>query len=111
MQTEIHSSGEFDNFVTRSGCAMVYFGSPDCSVCKVLKPKIAELVEKRFARMRFASADLHELRELSAQNRIFTVPFVMVFFEGKELFRKSGNFSLSELEAEIDRPYSLLFNL
>jgi thioredoxin-like negative regulator of GroEL len=47
--------------------------------------------------------------EVAAQNRIFAVPTVLVFFDGRETYRFSRNIGLNELEQSISRPYTMLF--
>jgi thioredoxin 1 len=88
---------------------LLYFTSPGCQVCKVLKPKVKHMVATRFPRMKIHFIDVSTERETAAHFQVFTVPVILVFFEGKEYVRKSRNFSLIELESEISRPYHLLF--
>ena len=90
--------------------ALLYFTSPECNVCKVLKPKIKELVDTKFPKLSLRFINVLEEPELAGQYQIFTVPVLLIFFEGKEFFRKARNISIFELEKEIARPYSLLFD-
>lgn len=89
---------------------VLYFTSPECSVCKVLKPRIRELIERRFPRIRLEFIDISKDPELAGQFQIFTVPVLLVFFEGREFFRKVRNIHVGELERELERPYTLLFD-
>ena len=50
-----------------------------------------------------------KLPEVAAQNRVFAAPTVVIFFAGRETIRKSRAFGLDELKAEIQRPYSMMF--
>lgn len=93
----------------RTQSVILYFTSQDCQVCKVLKPKVEQMVDTRFPRMNLHFIDAREERQTAAYFQVFTVPAILVFFEGKEYIRKSRNFSLLELEKEILRPYQLLF--
>ena len=88
---------------------MLYLTSPDCSVCKVLKPKVREMVEKIFPEMAIHFIDISNNPKLAADLQVFTIPVILVYFEGREFFRKARNISLIELEKEISRPYKLLF--
>jgi hypothetical protein len=49
------------------------------------------------------------LPEVAAQNRVFAVPTLLVYFDGREYIRKSRNIGIGELEREIERPYSMIF--
>jgi hypothetical protein len=75
----------------------------------VLKPKVIELVSEQFPEMDTAWIDIERSPAIAGQNRIFTAPTLLVYFEGKETLRKSRNISLNELENEIGRIYKLMF--
>lgn len=109
MQT-IQSLEEFTAAVENNRALLAYFSTENCSVCHVLKPKVEQMIAQEFPQIKalYIPSDLQP--ELSAQNHIFTAPTVLVFFEGRETIRKSRAFGIDELEAEIQRPYSILFN-
>jgi thioredoxin-like negative regulator of GroEL len=46
---------------------------------------------------------------ISGQFRIFTIPTILLFFDGKEQARYSRTISMHQLEDSISRPYTLLF--
>jgi thiol-disulfide isomerase/thioredoxin len=78
-------------------------------VCKVLKPKIYELLQNEFPKIKFRYIDVKKTPEISAQNNIFTVPTILIYFEGKEFVRRSRNIGITELKNLIERPYKLMF--
>jgi len=108
MET-IHSIPEFDQIIAENDAVLAYFSTEECSVCKVLKPKVAEMVAEEFRKMKMIFIESDKLPELAAQHRVFTAPTIVVFFAGRETIRKSRAFGVDELESEIRRPYSLLF--
>jgi len=110
MET-IHSIPEFDLVLAENDAVLAYFSTETCSVCKVLKPKVAEMASEFFPKMKIVFIESDRLPELAAQNRVFTAPTVVVFFTGRETIRKSRAFGVDELKFEINRPYSLLFDL
>ena len=87
----------------------LYFTSPECNVCKVLKPKVRELIDQKFPEMDLHFIDITENPETAAAFQVFTVPVILIYFEGREYIRKVRNIGLIELEKEISRPYELLF--
>ncbi len=89
--------------------SLLYFSSLSCNVCKVLKPKVAEMITKDFPEIRLYYIDIELSPALSGQYSIFSIPSILIFFDGKEFFRKSRNISLADLKKEIERPYYLLF--
>lgn len=109
MET-IQSIQGFTNVLAENDAVLAYFSTEICSVCKVLKPKVAEMIAESFPKMKMVFIDSDKLPELAAQNRVFTAPTVIVFFAGRETIRKSRAFGVDELKSEIERPYSLLFN-
>jgi len=90
--------------------ALFYFSHERCNVCKVLKPKISEMLQTNFPKIEMFYCDMELYPEISGQNSIFTVPTILVFFEGKEFLRKSRNIGVEELRNELDRTYSLFID-
>ncbi|MGQ9643510.1 MAG: thioredoxin family protein [Ignavibacterium sp.] len=87
-----------------------YLSTPQCNVCKVLKPKVIELIENEFPQLKFFYIDLNDAKEITGQLSVFTVPTILVFFDGKELIRTSRNISLEQLKEQIKRYYQLIFS-
>lgn len=109
MYQHARSFEEVKNTIAEKPAVLLYFSHDDCSVCKVLKPKIAELLEKSFPLMEMLYVNVHELPEVAGQYRVFAVPTVLIFFDGSESFRFSRNLSTTELAEKIKRPYDLMF--
>jgi thioredoxin 1 len=101
---------EIEDACTTNAAAVFYFSTDTCNVCKVLRPKVARMLDMEFPLFRLYYVNIEQSPLLAGQYRIFSIPTILVFFDGKEFFRKSRNISLTELENEIHRPYSLLFN-
>ena len=108
MET-IQSYQEFEQLLENQDAVLAYFSTDACTVCKVLKPKVSEMIAESFPKMKMIYVQSDRQPELAAQNRVFTAPTVVVFFAGRETIRKSRAFGIDELKAEIQRPYSLLF--
>lgn len=105
----LNSFEELNNFINSNMGALVYFSTPECNVCKVLKPKVREMLKEEFPQIRFAYVNLSSAKKLAAQQSIFAAPTLIIYFEGKEFIRKWRNISIDELREEISRPYSFLF--
>ncbi len=110
MFETIISEEDYQIEVEQNEAVLFYFSHEQCNVCKVLKPKIAELIESDFPKIKLYYCDTVHSPELAAQNRIFTVPTIVVFFGGKEFLRKSRNMGIDELSDELKRPYEMVFN-
>ncbi|MEA3443530.1 MAG: thioredoxin family protein [Bacteroidota bacterium] len=109
MIQTISSIEEFQQKKPKQEAALFYFSHEECNVCKVLKPKIEELLVKNFPAMTMFYVNTKNLPEVAGQERIFAVPTLLVFFDGKEYIRKSRTIGLGELEQEISRYYDMMF--
>ncbi len=100
---------EFQEFISKNGGTVTYFSTPTCNVCKVLKPKLKEMLAKHFPKMEFAYVNTVEASEMAAQNQIFAVPTILFHLDGREFIRKSRNVNLNILAEELERPYNMMF--
>ena len=108
--TKIESIEAMQAFVAAHEAAVVYFAGADCGVCHVLQPKVQELLRQRFPRIAFGRVATEQAAELAAQQSVFAVPTLLVFFDGRESFRYARNFSVGEIERDIARPYGMFFD-
>jgi thioredoxin-like negative regulator of GroEL len=108
-ETTLLTIEDFNEFISKNGGTVTYFSTPTCNVCKVLKPKLKELLVEDFPEMKFAYVNTVEAMELAAQNQVFAVPTILFHLDGKEFIRKSRNVNLNELSEELERPYGMLF--
>jgi len=106
----IYSREEFSALLSTHPAVLAYFSTPDCSVCKVLKPKVKELLASDFPEVRFVYIDCIQHPDIAAQQNVFAVPTIVVFFDGRETIRKSRSFGIGELHDSLVRPYQLLFD-
>lgn len=108
----LESVATIDNFLELSKSKKAicfYLSTPDCNVCKVLKPKVIEMIETDFPEIYFCYVDLNKAKEISGQLSVFSVPTILVYFEGKESIRSSRNVHIEELCERIDRYYKMIF--
>ena len=87
---------------------LIYFSGENCSVCKVLKPKIEEEVRINFPKMKIFEVKTDESLELTAQFMIFSIPATIIYFDSKEFKRYGRNMSIPLFIDEIKRPYKLM---
>lgn len=89
---------------------MLYFKNDQCGPCKVLRPKVQELIETKFPKLELIVVDSIQNPALSGEFQVFANPTLLVFFDGKEYIRKSKYVSIGELETEIGRLYAMMFD-
>lgn len=108
LQT-LHSYQDLLDRIRDEQAVLFYFSFPGCGVCKSIKPKVITLVEENFSKLGLYYIDIEAIPEAAGQLSVFSVPTVLVFFQGREQVRVSRNFGIQELGGKIDRYYSLLF--
>jgi len=100
---------EFNKEIEENDFVLIYFSHENCNVCKVLKPKIIELIDSFFPEIKLFYCNIVDLPEIAGQNSVFTVPTIIAFTQAKEQFRRSRNIGIMELKELIERPYSFIF--
>ena len=93
---------EFSKEIKSTGITVCYFSHDECSVCKVLRPKIEEIVQNTPS-AQFLYINTLENPQISGQNMVFAVPAIIVFFDGREAKRYSRNISLTEFKMFLER--------
>lgn len=88
---------------------LLYFSHDNCGVCHVLRPKVESLLKEEFPEMTFSFHNVEKEPAFAASHNVFTVPILLIFFEGQEFYRFSGSVSIGELSNKISRPYNLKF--
>jgi len=79
----------------------VLFSSKTCSVCKTLKPKLKEIMERY--KVPFRELVIEENRAEAAQRMVFSAPTLIILENDRELRRWSRVFSVSEVEEFLTR--------
>jgi thioredoxin-like negative regulator of GroEL len=105
----IYNLTELQHKIDSEKGVLLYFSSDSCSVCKVLRPKVAKLLHDQFPLMVSHYVDTEMSPVISGQFRVFTIPTIILFFEGKEHLRYSRNIGMHQLEESLSRPYDLVF--
>ncbi|MCW8917844.1 MAG: thioredoxin family protein [Gammaproteobacteria bacterium] len=105
----IDSAAALQAFIHAHAAAAIYFAGANCGVCQVLEPKLRALLRESFPRLAFARIATEQAVELAAQQGVFAVPTLLLFFDGRETLRYTRNFSIGEVGRDIARPYALLF--
>lgn len=108
-QNELKNIEQADGFITENPATLLYFYSDKCAPCISLRPKVVELVNDRFPKVKIAFIDSQAHPDIPAKFGAFSMPTLILFFEGKEYKRKSKYMSIPELAEAISRPYKMLF--
>ncbi|MDF1880923.1 thioredoxin family protein [Sulfurimonas sp. MAG313] len=108
MDSTLNDLNELNSKLSEEMAMVLYFSSPSCSVCHVLRPKLMQALEKYYPEIGRYHADIALTPEIAAEFQIFSAPSIIVFLEGKEFIRKGRAMSVDGLLQEIKRPYDLM---
>lgn len=100
---------DVESLVTDKTAVLLYFYNDNCPPCKILRPKVKDLVQDNFPQIEFRLINAELFPATSAQYGAFSSPTLLVFFEGKEYIRESKNISISELHDKIYRFYTMIY--
>jgi thioredoxin-like negative regulator of GroEL len=75
----------------------------------VLKPKLKKAVLDTYPKVLWKEILSNEALEYTAQQRVFSVPTVIILADGKEVTRFVRAFSASEVLEAIQRPYKMMY--
>lgn len=91
----------------KAGAVLVMFGSAGCGVCAAIRPRVEALLADRFPGLPLAYVDCDANADICAQHSVFSLPALKLFLEGRAVLELARSFRLKELEAGIERSYSL----
>ncbi|WP_328515424.1 thioredoxin family protein [Halobacillus yeomjeoni] len=80
--------------------SLLYISQPNCSVCHSLLPQVEELLED-YPKISSIHLDAKEVPEVAGEFSVMTVPAILIFAEGKEMFRKARFVPVGELNMQL----------
>ena len=78
---------------------LVDFHAEWCGPCKTMAPELKKLVDSHGDKVRVIKVDVDRNPEAAAHYGIQGVPTLILFKEGRQLWRKSGAMSAGQLSA------------
>jgi thiol-disulfide isomerase/thioredoxin len=96
--------------ISTTNALLLYFSGEGCGVCQVLQPKIKDAFEMNFPKIEHIYIDAKENPKISASFGVFSLPTIIVYFDGKEFLNKSRLISVDETINTLTRPYNLFYN-
>ncbi len=100
---------DIQNFIKSNTAVLLYFYNDNCAPCKILRPKVQEMIESDFSEIQFRLINAEHYPATAVQYDVFSSPTLLIFFEGKEYIRESKNISISELHDKTERIYRMIF--
>jgi thioredoxin 1 len=93
--------GNFDSIINSTQPIIVDFHALWCGPCKVQSPILKELAGELGDRVRVIKIDVDQNNALASQYQIHSVPTLIVFKNGKQVWRQSGVVSKADLYSVI----------
>ena len=94
---------QLDKALEKNNWVMIYFSGENCNVCNTFKPKVRELIENKFPEIQLFDVPTEKAPELVSRFRMFNIPGLILFVEGREYIREVRNISIHELEGKIKK--------
>lgn len=89
---------KFNEIISGNQITLVDFFATWCGPCKMMHPVLEQLKEDLGDSIRILKIDVDKNEALSETYRIQSVPTLMLFKEGKQLWRQSGALRIKELK-------------
>lgn len=96
------TSNKFDEVINLKQLSVVDFSATWCMPCRMLKP-ILERTSEKFTDINFYNLDIDDSEEIAKRYRIFSVPTIVCFREGRKIDSMVGLSSTDEIEAFVNR--------
>lgn len=93
---------EVKGVVENNELAFVFLYGEHCSVCHGVLPQVKPIVEK-YGQIATIQADVENIPELSGEYTVFTVPVVLLFFNGKEVLRMARFIETDKLSYQLNK--------
>ncbi len=104
----VYSRKEIETVIEQEQLSLIYVSHQGCSVCHSLLPQIERVLED-YPLITSIHVDSDEVKEVAGLLTVFTVPAVLVFSKGRELFRKAHFVPIEELRQQLAK-YSQALN-
>lgn len=108
MINETKSLEELQKHIAEKPAILAYFYNDNCAPCLSLRPKIIELINNEFPKIKLLFINSIQ-KDIPAYYGVYDNPTLLVFFDRKEYVRESKYVSVVQLQNTIERYYNLMF--
>ena len=91
--------GKFDSLISDSRPVIVDFHALWCSPCKMQSPILKEVAAELGDRIKVIKIDIDQNSEIASRFSVQSVPTLIIFRNGKQVWRQSGVVSKSQLKS------------
>jgi thioredoxin 1 len=90
-------SNSFDNIIKSEKPVLIDFFATWCGPCKMLAPILKDVKDSLGERITILKIDVDKNQELSSKYQVRGVPTMILFQNGKQLWRQSGVLTKDEI--------------
>ena len=90
-------AADYDSITAAKGYVLVDFYAPWCGPCIKMLPVVEDLAKNYSAKFKLLTVNFDQNRLLAKQKNIASVPYLIVFKDGKQIWSKNGDASKEEI--------------
>ena len=87
----------YDSIVSNKGYVLVDFYAPWCKPCRKMLPMVEELAKTYPDKFQLLTVDFDQNRLLSKEKNVQSVPYLVIFKNGKKIWEKTDEASREEI--------------
>src|SRR5699024_12033795 len=91
---ELETIKNIEHFIDKHQLTFLYFSHPNCSVCQGLLPQVQQMMNN-YPNIQLGHINTRKTPEVAGYFSVFTVPVLLLFFNGKEYILKERFFIIN----------------